>query len=190
MPIFAFHGKDKKDDLEEVKRLALGKDGENPQPLSQNSGQSPTKTPPSQLQKDLEAFKEEQKIFTQVTSVKELSGEQIYEIPAVLQSTKEEKLLPFQENPPEEKVTSAFEKLLNLESTPLEENRIDKSIKTAYMPKPAFIPRKIEEKTDANAKTVSLSNTTSQKPLIQQKKQAAQTKIHMKKNPILQNKNK
>ncbi|MFA6269539.1 MAG: hypothetical protein WC652_07000, partial [archaeon] len=182
MPIFAFRGEENKKDLDELKRLATGNESNNfPTPPEKKENPPTSQNNNNQLKKDLEMFKEEQRIFTQVTNVKELSGNQDYQIPTdlthLLQKPETPQTAPTQ--PTLQKIqttpTSAFDKLMELKTSQVKENLAKESISTTIPIKPSYTPEKMEEKTDSNARTISLQNSAEKNPVIVQKEQTPVT---------------
>lgn len=133
--------KDTPDGLLEIKRLAEGGAAGEKWPSKRGAEE---KNPANNIANDLDAFKEEQKIFTQITSLKELGGEAEYELPASLNSNDK----------------SAFEKLMRLSKESIKE---DKERKTIISKESQSTVTQQETKTTENpaAKAVGVSTEPS-----------------------------
>jgi flagellar protein FlaI len=156
--------------LDELKRLTLGKDVDTlTKPI--NSPQQKS-TQPSRVEADAEAFKEEQRIFTQVSSIKELTGEQNYSVPPELNAPRKEET---QTSPQ----SSAFAKLKSLSAIPLNMDTKKETITSKTINQQAVFQEKIKETTDVNQKTVGMKSNLDDKPIIKQK-------FEEKKEPIIE----
>ena len=170
MGILPFGGQEKKKNLDEIKRLTLGG---NTKPTENSFGEkqeekSVQNEKENQLSKDMDAFREEQKIFTQVTSVKELNAEPDYAVPEELkkqdpEEKPEETTKPSPESPPEK---SSFEKLLNLKSSGTTIGAEKKPIIEDDFKKQSVFSEKIETQTNVNAGTISMQSSPEKKQLI------------------------
>ncbi len=162
--------------LDELKRLTLGgffggantqKPLEKKEELAQvpqkvaDQTQTPSttnSTEKSQVSTDKEAFREEQRIFTQISSVKELTNEPNYMIPQELSKGEEAQV--------EKESEGAFEKLMHLTKAPLVENRKKEEIQSKNFGKQEVMKEKILRKIDPNAKTISMKSSLDEVPKI------------------------
>ncbi|VVB74237.1 Type II/IV secretion system protein [uncultured archaeon] len=126
-------------------------------PSATQSSQAGTED--AQVNADKESFKEEQRIFTQISSVKELGNEPNYMIPEGLERSAKEKQGDNEES-------GAFEKLLNLTKAPLFENSKKEEIQSKSFGKQEIIKEKIVKRIDPNAKTISMKSSLDEAPKI------------------------
>lgn|GEM_PF-96689 len=108
---------------------------------------------------DKEVFREEQRIFTQISSVKELGNEPNYLIPQELNENE-------RKNASEEKESGAFEKLLNLTRAPIVEDSKKEEIQSKSFGKQEVINEEIVKKIDPNSKTISMKSSLEEVPKI------------------------
>jgi flagellar protein FlaI len=200
MPIFPFRPKEKQSDLDEIKKLTLGNTpSEAPKeakPAPKEEKEAVDK-PQNELKKDLDAFKEEQRIFTQITSVKEISNEVDYEIPQELQSksvpkTQNDNPMETQSSKtesekPKDEGKSAFEKLMSMKNSGIKEDS-SKSTLTTTNTKPFVVQEKLEKKIDGNAGTISIKSSLETRQPIIDNNEKQEKKIEEKEaNTITQN---
>ena len=113
---------------------------------------------PSQLSADAKVFREEQRIFTQISSVKELGTEPSYAIPQELKKSAEEE---------EQKESGgAFDKLLNLTKNPLMEDSKREEIDSKNFGKQEVVREEIVKRVDPNTKTISMRSSLEEVPKI------------------------
>jgi len=113
----------------------------------------------AQVASDKEAFQEEQRIFTQINSAKELTNEPNYMIPQELNKRGVEKSA-------EEESGGAFEKLLNLTKAPLVEDPKKEEIRSKNFGKLEVVKEEIVKEINPNAKTISMKSSLDEAPKI------------------------
>ncbi|MFA5126125.1 MAG: ATPase, T2SS/T4P/T4SS family [archaeon] len=185
MGILPFGGQEKKKNLDEIKRLTLSgntKPGENSVQEKKPEEKPVQEEKESQLNKDVGAFKEEQKIFTQVTSAKELNKEPDYAVPEELkkQVPEEKQKETSTDNKPE---GSSFEKLLNLKSSGITADTKRKTVIDPEFKKQSVFQEKIVQQTDVNAGTISMQSSLEKKQIMSKPEEKKLEPIIKEKKP-------
>ncbi|MFA5931473.1 MAG: type II/IV secretion system ATPase subunit [archaeon] len=173
MSIFPFSGKEKNKDLDEIKRLTMGQENTK-QPSAQTpkfpfEEKKPFTSKSTQSKVDLAAFKEEQKIFTQVTSVKELNSEPNYGTPKELNKSKENSDSNITKKDSTQTSTSAsssFDKLLNLKSSNITTDKKKETLSSTDFGKQSITPEKIVQQENSNEGAISMQSSLNAKPVV------------------------
>ena len=159
--------------LDELKKLTIGNDEKNENYTSQIENKTQNlqnPVPTKEVREDISSFKEEQKIFTQITSIKEIETDKDYIVPKELAVPKEtQKIETFTISKKQTPQSSAFEKLKNKEINEIKEDKQNETLSSKDYSKPQIVQTK--EETEMNQDTGTIQTINTARTQIQEKKQ-------------------
>ncbi len=157
--------------LDELKKLTLGTDIKKEELKRETikTQQNPNSIPSKEVKNDISTFKEEQKIFTQITSAKEIEINKDYAVPKELTPPKSQQNEAFTISKKQDSQTSAFEKLMSKTSSlnEIKEDKTTKTISSKNYSTPKITQELKETTTNQNTGTIETVSVT--KALIQEK---------------------
>jgi archaeal flagellar protein FlaI len=152
--------------LDELKKLTIGVEPQKSNyTLEKNKPQEQTQpTLSKEVKEDINSFKEEQKIFTQITSIKEIEIDKDYAVPKELTPPKEEgKEEGYTILKKQTSQTSAFEKLLNKENMELNEDKKNETLSSKNYSSPQITQEHTETTMNQDNGTIETTNVVKTK---------------------------
>ncbi len=151
--------------LDELKKLTLGEETKKTNyTIEPNKLQEqPQSIPSKEVQKDIDSFKEEQKIFTQITSIKEIQTDKNYAVPKELTPPKEKQKEEYTLSKKKTPQTSAFEKLMNKENNEIKEDKKNETLSSKNYSNPQVTQETTETTINQDNGTIENTNVVTTK---------------------------